>query len=574
MRVKALSRFLSITRRLSTFLNAVLLGFSVLALIFYLLEFGGDLPAWGPSALSTLRAGLWALFLCDMVLQFVVSRPKVLFFRDHFIDWIILIPWILTGGLTYSVPLIWVRQSIWVWQVFFWARKTMAFLSDFRRHPGKMLASSFFVLISIGTVLLVLPISVREGGETHLIDALFTATSAACVTGLTVLDTFSHFSPFGQGVILSLIQVGGLGMMTLSSAVAVILGEKLTVQNQTLLQDILQETNVEDFRRLLITIVRMTLVIETIGAVVLAANWKEKLGSWGKAFYFGVFHSISAFCHAGFALFPDSLVGFSSDWITTLTITGLILIGGIGFPVMAGILYSRFWSRDPARRHPLSVHTKLALVVTIVLLLVGTTFLFFVEFSNSFENMNLSTRLQVAWFQSVTARTAGFATVPMNTLTASSLFLMMVLMFIGAAPGSPGGGIKTTTFGVLGLAFVAMLRGREDVECFGRRISPSIINKSVAITMLAVGLITVAVLILLMTERPYPLMTILFEVVSAAGTVGLSLGLTPYLSVLGKFVVTVLMFVGRIGPLTLAFIVGQQVSAAQYRYPYGKVIVG
>lgn len=569
-----MSTLLLIIRRFSTILNFALSVLSVLTLFFYLLYFGGDLPEWAEPLFPLFQEAVLTIFIVDMILQFVLSRPKSLYFRDHLIDWIILIPWIFTAELTYSVPLILVRQGLWTWRSFTATKTAVTLLADFRRYPAKMLAGSFFAVISMGTILLVFPIATYKTGGMGIIDALFTVTSATCVTGLTLYDTYSYFTPFGQGIILALIQIGGLGMMTLSSAVAVILGEKLTLRNRVLLQDILEETNVEDFKQLLITILRTTLTIELVGALVLTLRWKDELGSWGKSIYFGIFHAISAFCNAGFVLFPDNLMQFSSDGLTTFTVTTLIILGGIGFPVLAGLLHSRFWSRDLAKRRSISIHTKLVLMISLILLIAGATFLFFVEFSNAFANLDMSTRVQAAWFQSVTSRTAGFNTISLNALTQSSQFLLIVLMFIGASPGSTGGGIKTTTFGVLMLAFLAMLRGREDVECFGRRVPVSIINKSIAIAMSGCGVVTIGVLLLLMTEISYPLMTVLFEAVSAFGTVGLSLGLTPYLSDVGKILVSVLMFIGRVGPLTLAFIVGQQLSVAHYRYPYGKVMVG
>ena len=437
-----------------------------------------------------------------------------------------------------------------------------------RTQPALLLSSTFAGIIAVGAALLSLPLA-TTAGQINFFDAIFTATSAVCVTGLVVQDIGTYFSPFGQGVILVLIQLGGLGIMTMSTSLALIIGKRLSIRERLFMQGVIEETDYQEFARIVGSIFKMTFFLEGIGAVILAARWYFEFGTLGKAIYYGVFHSISAFCNAGFTLFPDSLETFQTDPVVNLTITALIIMGGLGFAVISGLYFLR--RVEKPRR--LNLHLKMTLSVTALLLFGGMLFIFLTEYSGAFLDQSLGDKLWVSWFQSVTLRTAGFNTIDTASFSSATLFLFMVFMFIGASPGSTGGGIKTTTVGVLFFTVRSMIMGRDTVEGFGRSIPWDIVRKSISITFVGGGIITVGTIALSLVE-PFSLKETLFEVTSASGTVGLTLGITSKLSSLGKLVVTLMMYLGRIGPLTVAFLIGTQKAARGYDLPMGKIVVG
>ncbi len=437
--------------------------------------------------------------------------------------------------------------------------------------PAQLLVSSFFLTICLGTLLLLLPIATQSGEGTPFIDALFTATSAVCVTGLIVVDTPTYFSWFGQLVILVLIQIGGLGIMTLSASLALLLGKRISMRGKAVLQDYLDERDTEHLKEMVVSIIKMTLVFESIGALILAIHWHDQYQQWGKAIYYAIFHSISAFNNAGFALYTDSLYQFRTDPVISLTIALLIILGGLGFPVIFNL-----WSvigRHHAPFPRLSLHSKIVLMTTVILLIGGTVSFFFAEYAGELKGLRWPEKILVAFFQAVTPRTAGFNTLNIGALTNLSLFITIILMFIGASPASTGGGVKTNSFALLILIIRTLVRGREDVEVFRRAIPMEVIHRALVIINLSFGIINLFTILLLITETA-PFLSIFFEVVSAFGTVGLSMGLTPYLTVPGKCIIAVLMFIGRTGPLTLAFAVGTREKSAKYSYPLERVMVG
>jgi trk system potassium uptake protein TrkH len=416
-------------------------------------------------------------------------------------------------------------------------------------------------LITAGGILLSLPVSVAPGQAVSALNAFFTSTSAVCVTGLIVVDTPNYWSPFGQVVVMLLIQAGGLGYMTISSLIMVAFGRRISVHERMTLADALNVNTMEGLLRFTWTVALLTMAIEGLGALIMGVRFAQDLG-WAKGLWFGLFHSVSAFNNAGFALFSDNLMSYRGDLTINLVITTLIISGGLGFFM--------------------SVHTKLVLTVTAVLLAAGTLAILTLEWTNpkTLAPLGFGEKLLAAYFQAVTPRTAGFNTLSIGDMTAPALFLTIILMFIGASPGGTGGGVKTTTFGVIVAALWATVRGERDTNIFGRRLSPDLVRRAFALSILAsVGLIIVTG-VLLLTEHQSLLHTS-YEAVSAFGTVGLSMGvpgsvlsLSGFFGAGGKCLVMFLMFMGRVGPLTLAVALAGAAAPARVRYPEGKVLIG
>ena len=407
-----------------------------------------------------------------------------------------------------------------------------------------------------------------------LLDAFFTATSAVCVTGLIVVDTPNDLSMFGQVVVLLLIQAGGLGYMSITTVVAVAMGKQLTVHERLTLQEALNVQTMDGLIRFVVNVFKLTLAFEIIGALVLAARWMREMGL-GRAIYFGLFHSVSAFNNAGFALFSDSLMGFRDDPIVNATIVTLIVCGGLGF-----IVLSELGRLRQTRR--LSVHTRLVLAMSAALVIGTTLAIFALEHRNprTIGDLALPQALLASFFQAVTPRTAGFNTLDIGAMTSATLFLLMVLMFIGAAPGGTGGGIKVTTFSITVAALWATVRGRQDATVFRRRLPPELIARAFFISLIAFLALNAVAAVLLITEGRSLLPT-LFETVSAAGTVGLSTGeagapvsLAGHFSPVGKLLLIATMYMGRIGPLTLAVAVARGGTPPRVRHPEGKILVG
>lgn len=435
-------------------------------------------------------------------------------------------------------------------------------------HPAQILAIGFATLIVLGTILLMLPFSTYEEGRgLHFIDALFEATSAVCVTGLAVVDTGSTFTLFGQIVLLFLIQVGGWGFMTTGILMFIILGKKIGLKERLLLQDSLNLFTLSGVVQLVRKIIVITLIVEILGAIALAIRWSFEM-PLSKAIYYGIFHSISAFNNAGFGLESDNLSKWVSDPTVNLAITLLFIIGGIGFTVILEV-----WQKRSLRK--LSLHSKIALLVTLILNVAGFLVILISEYKNphTIGKLSLDGKLWASYFQGVVTRTAGFNTIDIGQMTLSSLVFMMALMFIGASSGSTGGGIKVTTFAIIMLAFWSVLTNREDVNIFRRRISWRLVNKSLSIAVTAIIFIFIIFFLLTFTEKA-PMEKILFETISAFGTVGLSAGLTGDLSPLGKILITILMFIGRIGPLTMAFALMSNRPESKVRYAEEKILIG
>ena len=434
--------------------------------------------------------------------------------------------------------------------------------------PPQIIVLGFLGIIFFGAFLLMLPVSSAEGEATDFIDAVFTSTSAVCVTGLVVLDTGTYWSGFGKFVILSLIQIGGLGFMTITTFGAIIVGKKIGIKNRILMKESLGQENIQGIVNLTKNIFLGTVVIELIGAFLLSTQFVPIFGP-KNGIIKSLFHSISAFCNAGFDLMGNfsSLTMFYSNPIVNITIIMLIISGGLGFTVIFDFMRNRQFKR-------LSLHSKLALTMTIFLIVFGTIIIYWLEYSNSetIGNMSEINKLQVSAFQSVSPRTAGFNTVDLSKLTDSTKFFMLILMFIGGSPASTAGGVKTTTIAVLILTMVAFIRNK-DVEAYGRRINYSVVNKAMTIMVIAFFIIISGAMIISIWNPELEFMDILFEVVSAFGTVGLTLGITTKLTGVSKVVLILIMFAGRVGALTIVMALAGRDKKIDYQLPEGTVIL-
>lgn len=447
--------------------------------------------------------------------------------------------------------------------------------------PASILTLFFAAAIVVGALLLATPLA-STGPAVSLVDALFTATSAQCVTGLSVVDTGTTFSLFGQLVILALIQLGGLGITTFSVYLFIYLRTGVGLRDRWILQDSLAHTPVTSLQELVRAVIHLTLVIELVGAACLATVFVPQFG-WLQGSYYALFHSVSAFCNAGFALFSDNLVSYRANPVVNLTIMFLIILGGLGFLVLRELMgrYRRRRARRPPR---LSLHSRLVLVTSAVLLLLGWVAIFLLEAGNgSFAATGFGEALWISLFQSVTTRTAGFNTIDLNAFSVPTLFLMIVLMFIGASPGSTGGGVKTTSLAVLVAVLYSRLKGFRVVSIWQRTLSAETVEKTLTLFLLAAlwtGLMTFLLLSFeVMGVSPQEvrhgvLLDYWFEVVSAFATAGLSLGITGKLSVAGKLLVTMVMFVGRVGLLTFAFVVVRQAGRDGTVYAEENIMIG
>ena len=445
------------------------------------------------------------------------------------------------------------------------------------RSPARIVIIGFALLIFIGTILLMLPVSSTQE-RIGFVNALFTSTSAVCVTGLAVVDTGSAFSIFGQVVILMLIQAGGLGIMTMSTLFLMLAGRRPGLTGQIVVQDTFTHSRDRRISGILKDVLLFTCVIEGLGMVLLFFCFLPG-NNVQKSLYLSIFHSISAFCNAGFSMFSDSFVSYRGNWVLNLVICFLIVAGGIGFLVLFELKRKLFFQHTALSR--LSLHSKLVLSTTAILILTGAILILGMEWKNTLEPLSLPDRFMGALFQSITARTAGFNTVSIGNMANETLFFIMLLMFIGASPGSCGGGVKTTSFATLVMLGVSRFRGQDRPQLFKRSISAGSIGKAVSVIMLSAMVICVGIMLLLMTELGnvgHPesrgkFLELLFEVVSAFGTVGLSTGITAGLSVIGKVIVSGIMFVGRLGPLMVGVALSRD-TISRYYYAEENIMVG
>ncbi|MCF7855753.1 MAG: TrkH family potassium uptake protein [Candidatus Pacebacteria bacterium] len=513
------------------------------------------------------------IFAADALFRFAFSADKLKHLRRQWFDAIVFVAFVqYVPGVQRTELFVILRQLVVVVVLVSRVRKTRKLFALLSTRPAQMLAASFLLAIGIGAVLLMLPMATVGPETTSLTDAVFTATSAVCVTGLIVQDTATYFTPFGQLVILALIQAGGLGIMTFSVSLALLFRRQMDVRQRVAMQDILDQESLASVRHLALFILLMTLVLEGIGWLALFLAWLGHAGSPLQAAYHALFHSVSAFCNAGFSTFSDSLAGFQSDLTTNLIVCVLIILGGAGFLVIRDLV-EPFKYRKDLRIKRLRIQTKIVLSTSLLLIVLGGTFIYLLEARASLAGASTPERILISLFQSVTTRTAGFNTCSIASLSSAVLFLMIVLMFIGASPGSTGGGVKTTTVAVLFAAVWGQFRQRQRAELYRRSIPTDVIIKALSVLCLSlVVVVGFAVLLLYIEDKPF--MAVLFETVSAFGTVGLSTGITPDLSTGGKIVVTVLMFIGRLGPLTVAYAFSRKRTPPKYEFADERVMIG
>ncbi|MDD3306796.1 MAG: TrkH family potassium uptake protein [Acetobacterium sp.] len=444
-----------------------------------------------------------------------------------------------------------------------------------QRSPAEMLIYGFALVILLGAILLTLPIASASGISGGFINALFTSTSAVCVTGLVVVDTGTFWSTFGKVVIIFLIQIGGLGFMSLTTMFFVLAGKRITIKDRLLIQSSVNMDSISGIVKFTKYIFFSSLVIEGIGTLLLALVFIPEYGFLQGTAY-SLFHAISAFCNAGFDLFGNyaNLTKYVGNFIINFVIGGLIILGGLGFAVTSDLIHIR-------RFEKMTMHAKLVLTVTGVLLIVGFVLFFIFEYHNpkTLGSLPLPAKVMAAAFQSITPRTAGYNTIDIAALTTPSLFLTMLFMFVGASPGSTGGGVKTTTFAIIIMTVASVLYGKKDVVAFKRSILGPAIRRAISVLVIAFAIVILMIFVLLCTEPEASFEAVVFEVISAFGTVGLSTGLTPHLSIGGKIAISITMFVGRLGPLTVAYAISRSEKRARenvgnFKLPEGNIMIG
>lgn len=440
-----------------------------------------------------------------------------------------------------------------------------------RFNPSQILVLSFLGAILLGTLLLLFPWSTEEG-RISFIDALFTSTSAVCVTGLVVKDTPTFFSPWGQVIIMILFQLGGLGIMTFSTLILLVSGRKISLTDRLIIQEGFHYGFLRDLRSLVKKIFLFTIIIELGACFVLFLRWKVDF-PWPKALFISLFHAISAFCNAGFSLFSQSLLNYRHDVVINLTMMATIVLGGLGFLVLQeGFYFIGYKLRR--KRYRVSLHTRLVLAVTSMLIIFPGLIFLGVEWHKSLAHFKFPEKLFSSFFQVITARTAGFNTLDLTTLSYGSVFLLIALMFTGASPGSTGGGVKTTTMGVVFAFMRSKLLAQEAVLVFQRTIPSEVITRAFTLVTLAISFISGATFLLFLVQPHLSMDQALFEVFSAFGTVGLSLGVTATLNTWGKIIIIITMFVGRIGLLTLLYALSREKAFGKFTYVEESVMIG
>ncbi|MBG1271098.1 TrkH family potassium uptake protein [Nostoc sp. WHI] len=442
---------------------------------------------------------------------------------------------------------------------------------------ARTICLGFLAVIALGTILLMMPFSTSDGTWNDIIVALFTSTSAVCVTGLSVVDPGTYFSFWGQFFIALLAQIGGLGYMTTTTFLILLLGRKFNMRQKIAIQQALDRPGMSGSTQVIRSIIATTLIFEITGAFLLLPAFVPEYG-WSQGLWLAIFHSINAWNNAGFSLFKDNLIGYQSSFLVVFTITTLIIFGGIGYQV---ILEIYLWLRDRLFKQSMKIQIfsldfKVATSTTIILLVIGSVAFFCIEIRNpeTFGYLNLRDQILVAWFQSVTPRTAGFNTIDIGKMTTAGLFITIALMFLGASPGGTGGGMKTTTLRVLTSCTKAILQGKEEVLLYDRKIAISLILKAVGVLVASVATVILATILISLTDPRLDFIKILFEVVSAFATVGLSTGITASISTAAKLILIVTMYVGRVGVLLLMSAVLGDPRPTRIHYPEENLLVG
>ncbi|MCI0498193.1 MAG: hypothetical protein L0Y36_00730 [Planctomycetales bacterium] len=580
-------------------LDAVIVGLNLLGIMAvaftFVLLYGFDQPPLPRKTLHGIDIGIFFFFITEKIIRYFNAVSKREFFRLYWFEipllGLMFVLFLSADAMSAGQPYMLIVQGISVYLVVQAIDKVCrgtVHIASTGRNPARSLIALFVILILAGGGLLMLPRAYNT--EITFTDAIFTATSAACVTGLTVKDTGRDFTLMGQIVIVVLIQLGGLGIVIFGAVLGLLLGQSMTMREQVAMQDLLSEQTLSRISKLIGFVIVATLFIEGVGAICLYPMWDQVPGMVRPEYrwFFSVFHSISAFCNAGFSLFNKNLMDYRNNPGTYLVFCPLIILGGLGFSVLYNLadvfgqkvkkLFKKevvypdvFQIRSPRR---LTLQSKIVLTVTALLIVGGTLGLMLFEFYS--PKPTRDPRFLSAMFQSITARTAGFNTIDIAGLASSSKLVLIVLMFIGGSPGSTAGGIKTVTFALVVMVIYATLRKRRDVEMFRRAVPLVVLGRAVTITVLYGAVLLAGTLAMAITDRgsQFPLEDVAFEAASALGTVGLSTGITPSLTSEGKWILIGAMLIGRLGPMTLLTALMFNIKPAQYDYPVEPLMVG
>lgn len=559
--------------------KALLMIMSVCTLLIFILEFSYDLKKEDLLArlVFSLDISLLICFFLLVLAKIILNRNKMaLLIHDNKADiayLLLIIAFLVIPRI--AAGLVIARLFITLLMYLLDTKLGTGVLSVLKLRPSQTLALSFIGLIGAGTLLLTFPAATTNGRGVSFLNAFFTMTSASCVAGLTVFDIGAELSRFGQAVILFGIQTGGLGIMVLSAAFAVLVGGNIPSRRQVGLREVLDVTTPEGLRVLIRSVTAATIITELSGAMALFFTLSDYIPKAGDRLWWSVFHAVSAFCNCGMALSADSLMPLLNRPLVPLVFMALITIGGIGFFVIADITSADVWQVKKPRAiwNRLQIQTRVVIMGTIILQGLGMLLFLFFEYDGALLGLSVDDKILASLFHSVNLRSAGFFVVPMRDIAAPTVIFCIAFMFIGAAPGSTGGGIKITTAAVSIVALRAMLRGRDDVDLFGRSMPPSIVSRSLSIVMVSAMVITIFLTMLLATQT-IEFEKLFFEIVSAFGTVGLTMDATTLLNDTGKFLIICVMYVGRIGPLTLALAIGERRHAQSYTLPKGRIAVG
>lgn len=560
---------------------------ALLAFLSLLLQYGFHLSAELHIALSQSYVLIFGLFIFYQLGRIYYSGRRIEYIKSRWFDFLILLLILIQTIIFIVKPSTFTEVAgyfnvtdlnlfyiiiLQIYIVVSLSIKAVRFaqtIAEFQIQPAKLFLGSFFLLILFGTGLLMLP-KATSTGSISLVDALFTSTSAVCVTGLIVVDTATYFTQFGQIIILCLIQIGGLGVMTITTFFAIFFAGGLGIKERVLIGDMIDEEKIGQISKTLIQIVMLTFGLEAIGAVLIFQGFENSSLTLSERLYHSIFHSISAFCNAGFSTFSDNLYSVHTRFNYTIlgTVSILIIFGGFGFAAILNVFetaISRFKKSRLRRRH-LTIQTKIILISTVILIIGGTIFFLLLENNNTLKNFTLDQKILASLFQSVTTRTAGFNTLPIDKILIPTSLVFIMWMLIGASPGGTGGGLKTTTVFISIVAFFEFVRGKKKIEIFHRSIPDEIIHR-VFTKMVFSFVFLFSTLILLSYLESHSLIDLIFEQVSAFGTVGLSRGITGQLTDPGKLIITLIMYIGRVGPLTFLLALTRKIITENYDYP-------
>ncbi len=560
---------------------------ALLAFSIFIIQYGFYVSDELNVLLNSLNFLVFALFIFYQIGRIVYAEDRKDYIKTRWFDILILILIFIHSIFFLLFPNIFTRMAsffhvldlnlfyiivIQIYILIILVVKAVRFshiIAEYKIQPAKIFLISFLFIILFGTGLLMLP-KATVSGDIKFIDALFTSTSAVCVTGLIVVDTATYFTRFGQIVILGLIQIGGLGVMTLTTFFALFFAGGLGIKERVLIGDLVEEEKLGKIKYTLIQIILTTFILETIGAVLFFHSLENVKLPLGEKIFHSIFHSVSAFCNAGFSTFSENLMydGLRYNYLSVTTVGVLIILGGLGFHTLANIgeALTFPFKKSKKKIRYFSSQTKIVLITTLALILIGSIVTFFFERNNTLKHLTFDQQILASIFQSITTRTAGFNTIPINDLLIATSLVYILFMFIGASPGGTGGGIKTTTTFISFLAIYDFFRGKKKIEVFKRQIPDDIIHRVFIKIAFSLSFLFTTTVILSLSE-PFNLIDILFEQFSAFGTVGLSRGITPYLSETGKLIIIILMYIGRVGPITFLTSFSKETTPPKYDYP-------